>query len=75
MFFAFWEERLKRQLTDGIVQPVKLVSDLGIINEQIRREQALKTLPRHALAKLRLVIRFKLLFLVLFVAEVFVLQQ
>lgn len=77
MFFAFWELRLKRQLTDSAVQPTEKVIDFGVINlsERIRREQALRDLPRQALFKFRMVVMFKFLFVALLIAEVVIIQR
>ena len=78
MLFAFWELRLKRQLTDGAVRPVERVCDLGVINdlsERMRREQALRDLPKQALFKLRMVVVLKFLLVAILIAEVIVLQR
>ena len=78
MFFAFWELRLKKQLTDDAVQPVTRVSDLGImsdISERVRREQVLKELPKQVSRKLRIVIMFKFWLVATLIAEVIILQR
>ena len=78
MFFAFWELRLKRQLTDSAMQSVERVSDLGIMNdlsERMRREQVLRDLPKQALFKFRIVVTLKFLFVAILIAEVVILQK
>ena len=78
MFFGFWELRLKRQLTDGAMQPMEEVSNLAIMNDlsdRMRREQVLRDLPKRVLFKLRLVVAFKLLFVAALIAEVIILQR
>lgn len=77
MLFAFWELRLKRQLTDNALPPSKMVSDFGAINlaEQIRREQVLRMLPKQAKLKYRVIVTVKLLLVALLVAEIIVLQR
>jgi hypothetical protein len=78
MFFAFWELRLKRQLTDSAIQPVERVSDLGIMNdlsERMRRERVLRELPKQRLFKFRMVVMFKFLFVAILIAEVLILQK
>lgn len=76
LFFAFWELRLKDRLTDRL-QPSKTASDFGAINlsERLRRESALRDLPKPALFWLRIVIMFKFLFVAILIAEVIVLQR
>ena len=77
MFFGFWELRLKEQLTDTGVQPSRMVSDLGpvYLSDRLRRERALRDLPKQALFKLRAVVMLKFLFVAALVAEVIVLQR
>ncbi len=78
MFFAFWEDRLKRQLTDSATKPVEWVSDLGIMHdlaERMRRERVLRDLPRQALRKFRMVVILKFLFVAILIAEVLILQR
>jgi hypothetical protein len=78
IFFAFWELRLKRQLTDGEARPVERVSDPGVINdlsERMRREQALRYLPKQALFKLRMIVVLKFLLVAILIAEVIILQR
>ena len=77
MSFGFWELSLKRRLTDNAVEPSKMVSDFGVINlsERLRRERILKELPKEATFKYRMVVMFKLLFVAILIAEVFILQK
>jgi hypothetical protein len=78
MFFAFWELRLKRKLTDGAMSPVERVSDLGIMNdlsERMRREQILRDLPTQARSTLRMVVVFKFAFVAILIAEVIIFQR
>lgn len=78
MFFAFWELRLKRQLTDSAMRPLQGVSDLGImgdLSERMRREQVLRSLPKHALFKFRMIVMLKFLFVAILIAEVIILQN
>lgn len=78
LFFAFWERKLKHQLTDELLeQQHQNVSDLDgsyEIRRDIRRERILKSLPPEALFKLRIVMTLKLLFTAIFVTEVIFLQ-
>lgn len=78
MFFAFWELRLKRQLTNGATQPANRGSALGITNDlsdRMRREQILKELPKQRVSKLRTVVMLKFLFVAVLIAEVLILQR
>ncbi len=78
MFFGFWEDRLKRQLTDSAMKPLVWVSDVGIMHdlkERMRRERVLRHLPKQALFKFRMVVVFKLLFVAILIAEVIILQR
>ena len=78
MYFASWELRLRRQLTESAVEPLKRVSKIGFINdvsEQFRRERVLRELPKHQLSKLRRVALLKFLFAAILIAEVIVLQR
>lgn len=77
-FFAFWEQRLKRQLTDGALKPHQNVSDFGVLgalSERMERERFLKSLPPERLFKLRVVMGLKLLFFVVLAVEVIFLQK
>jgi hypothetical protein len=78
MFFAFWELRLKRQLTDGVSSRSGMISELGVmhdLSERMERERALGDLPKAALAKFRTVVALKFLFVGLLIVEVIVLQR
>jgi hypothetical protein len=78
MFFAFWELRLKRRLTEDSMQPAERVSDLGVMNDlsrRMRREQVLRNLPKQAIFKLRSVIMFKFLSVAILIAEVLLFQR
>ena len=75
---AFWELKLKRQLTDEALHLPERASDLGIVNdlsERLKRERFLGTLPRQRLCKFRLVAALKFLFVFLLIIEVIVLQK
>jgi hypothetical protein len=78
LVFAFWELKLKRQLTDEDFQPSKNVGDFGILNdlsERMQREHILRGLPQQVRRKFKVVVGFKFLFLALLIIEVFVLQR
>jgi hypothetical protein len=79
LFFAFWEMKLKHQLTDkSLKQQHESVSDIDSFYEfrrDIRRERILKSLPREVLSKLRVVMSLKLLFAAIFIVEVILLQR
>jgi hypothetical protein len=77
MFFGYWELRLKRELTDNAVEPRKRPSEFGIsgdLSERVERERILSGLPEEGLSKLRRVVRLKLLFVAILIAEVLFLQ-
>ena len=77
-FFAFWEIKLKEQLTDGALQQHESASDFGIWNDlsiKIRRERSLKNLPRRQLFKFRVIVSFKFLFVAILVVEVIFFQR
>lgn len=78
MFFAYWERKLKLQLTDEAVQPVKYVSDLGMLHslkESLRRERFLRGLPAQLKFKYRMAVGLKFLFLAILIIEVIILQK
>ncbi len=78
MFFAFWELRLKRQLTDSALTPNTRPSEFGVVNdlsERMSRERVIAALPREALTKLRTVVALKFLFVAILIVEVVVLQR
>jgi hypothetical protein len=77
---AFWEMRLRRQLTDrALVQQHENASDYSDlsygIQKEIRRERILKYLPGEALFKLKLVAGLKFLLVAILIAEVVVFQR
>ncbi len=77
-FFAFWEQRLKRQLTDGAPKAHQNVSDFGVLgamSERMERERFLRSLPPKRLFNLRLAMGLKVLFFVLLAIEVIFLQR
>lgn len=79
-FFAFWELRLRRQLTDeALEQQRESVSDYADVSydvrKAIRRERILKSLPREVLFRLRMVVSLKFLFLAMLMFEVVFLQR
>ncbi len=77
-FFAFWERKLKHQLTDDLLERRENVSDFDSfygIREDMRRERILKCLPREVLFNLRVVVSLKFLFFVILIAEVIFLQR
>jgi hypothetical protein len=78
VFFAFWELRLKRQLTDGISPDSGMVSESGFIHDlskRMERERVLRSLPKEKLVKFRRVVALKFLLVALLIIEVFVLQR
>ena len=78
-FFAFWESKLKRQLTDEAADNLpESMNDLGIVNDlrkRMVRERFLSSLPRQRLLKFRVAVGLKFLFFVLLIIEVIVLQR
>lgn len=78
MFFAFWELRLKRQLTDGVPPTSEVPSELGVMNdlsERMSRERMIGDLPKETLTKLRTIVALKFLFVAILILEVIVLQK
>jgi hypothetical protein len=78
MFFAYWERKLKLQLTDEAVQPLKHVSDLGMLydlKESLQRERFLRGLPAKVKFKYRMAIALKFVFFAILIVEVLVLQR
>ena len=78
MFFAYWELRLKRQLTDDALHPRGTFGDFEILtdfSERAKRERILRGLPKRALFKFRMVVRLKFLFAAIFIVEVILLQK
>jgi hypothetical protein len=79
-FFAFWEWKLRRRLTDeALERHTESVSDysdaLYGIRKETRRHRILKSLPPEALFKLRAVASFKFLFVAILIIEVIFLQS
>ena len=79
-YFAYWELRLKEELTDkkltdnewgGISDP----TILGDFAERMRRERVLNSLPKEARAKFNRAVALKFLFIGLLIVEVLVLQR
>ena len=78
MFFAFWELRLKRQLTEGISSDSGMVSELGFIHDLSKKmecERVLRALPKEKLVKFRRVVALRFLFVALLIIEVIMLQR
>ena len=78
LFFAFWEDRLRRQLTDDAPRLPESVIDRGVLDdlkENMGRWQYLKSLPKQATVKYRKVVKIRLLLCALFIVEVIFLQQ
>jgi hypothetical protein len=78
LFFAFWELRVRRQLTDERLGNHESVSDIDSFYESRRdfeRERILRSLPPEALFKYRAITTMKFLLAVALVIEVFVLQR
>jgi hypothetical protein len=78
MFFGFWELRMRRELTDKLLPPPERASDLGLLydfSEQIKRDKTLRSLPKQALFKLRMVGLLKFVFFAILIAEVIILQK
>ena len=67
--------KLMEQLSDSVVPPTTLVTDLGIVREQFRREEALQSLPSESKRKLHCVSMLKLLFVGILVVEVIILRK
>lgn len=79
-FFAFWEWKLRRRLTDeALAQQSESVSDYSDlsydIRREMRRERILKSLPPEAMFKLKVIASFKFLFVAVLIVEVFFLQR
>jgi hypothetical protein len=77
-FFAFWELKIRRRLTDGALPSRESPSGLGVLNDvskQITRERVLRNLPRERLSKYRTVVALKFVFVALLIVEVLVLQR
>ena len=78
LYSAYWEERIKRELTDGAVEQRVNVSDIGFLNDllnEIRRERYLYRLPPDTLRKYRRVVQLKFLFAGVLILEVIFLHK
>lgn len=77
-FFAFWEMKIRRQLTDGPLPSHENPGDFGLfgdISKEMNRERILRSLPRERLSKYRTVMVLKFVFIALLIVEVLVLQR
>ena len=78
LFFAFRELKLKSELTAGIAEEDKFVSEYGVANDlrlRMKREHYLKQLPREKLSKYKLAVTLKFFFVALLIVEVITLQR
>jgi len=80
LLFAFWEVRLRRQLTEpALAQQHESVSDYADlsydIRQEIRRERVLTNLPPGVKFRLKVIAGLKFLFLAILVVEVIILQR
>jgi hypothetical protein len=79
-FFAFWETKIRRRLTDDALdQQPETISDIqdmfyGMRRER-RRERILTSLPPEMRSKYDKVVALKFLFFAILIVEVFVLQR
>jgi hypothetical protein len=77
-YCGYWQLRLKRELTDKYIPPIKMVSELGIkqsLSEGMMRERILKELPKASVAKFKRVVALKFLFMAMLALEVILLQR
>jgi hypothetical protein len=79
-FFAFWEWKLRRQLTDeALKRQSESVSDYSdpsySVRKEARRERILKSLPPEALFKFKVIASLKFLFAAILIVEVIFLQR
>jgi hypothetical protein len=79
-FFAFWEWKLRRQLTDeALEQQNESISDYSDVSygirREVRRERIMKNLPPEELFKFRVVASLKFIFVAILIAEVIFLQK
>jgi hypothetical protein len=77
-FFAFREVKIRKGLTDQVLEEPENASDIGFtgdISREFARERLLRNLPRERLAKYRTVVALKFLFAIVFIVEVVVLQR
>ena len=74
MFFGFWELKIKRQMTDDILDRQETVSDYSDVlydmRRGIRRERILRNLPIEVRSRVRVVIGLKLLCVAILIVEV-----
>ena len=78
MFFAAWELRLKRRLTDSAIGPPQGVADLGVLgalSERMQRERIMSSLPKEKLRTYRRVVALKFLCFACLIIEVIILQR
>ena len=76
--FAFWEERLKREMTRGVPERQSAVSDIGVLDDlakRIERERFLTNLPKATRSKLRLFAILRFSAIGLLIIEVLLLQR
>jgi hypothetical protein len=77
-FFGFLEMKMKRQLTESLLQDDRRASEMSLLNDvsqRMKRERLLKSLPPEALVPFRRVVILKFLFAAILVIEVLVLQH
>ncbi len=79
-FFAGWERRLRRRLTEeGLQQQRESLReypfDFSTIREEFRREHILMSLPPEALSRYKAVVILKFVFFAILILEVIVLQR
>jgi hypothetical protein len=77
-FFAFWERKIKRDLTNSASERPTAISDIGVLDDlakEINRERFIANLPKATKRKLNAVIALKLAASGLLVLEVFLLQR
>ena len=75
---AFWELRMKRQLSDKAIEASGYKNASGSLNdmsEKIERERLLSTVPKEDLKALRAIVVLKFVFVAVLIVEVIVLQK
>jgi hypothetical protein len=78
LVFGFWESRLKRQMTEGLLRDNESVGDMGLLSsvtEEIKREELLKKFPPEKRSKLNMIVSLKLLCFFALILEVALLQR
>lgn len=78
LFFAFWEEKLKRDLTNSVPQRLGTISEIGFLDDIKKgfdRERFLATIPAEVKRKLRIVVVLKFVAAVVLILEVILLQR